>query len=454
MILLDWIPELLILVQFFVAMLSLNFKPVTYRSLPLVFSLFTLAGASFFLMRTDLAYFSPPEKILVSDSVTYFGRIFSLLLLILGSLSIHLHRGMVYLEKQRALLFVLFLCLFLDLGFMSNSILLYALAWLGSAISARNLILVESKLHEGWIKTIRQQAFGFSLLLGLFFAFFTISSLSSGSIYFSEYIEWVKLHHEKSFSLLGMGVILFALGSVMTHGNVFRGKSPFALACMNLVSFVMVSVFWLRIGIPFLNASEFLSKNAAQLFLGLLFSGFTIRYVVLAIRTTGHADWLSAILPSLCGIGWFSLVLGGDHSLPAFYILSLAFLITFLLAGYSFQEEKYQNKFLMVATIFALVGAPPLEMGHQFFRLMHEMISADLLPLAVVIALTWFGATASSIQKVGKIALFKCESGLNRKLISGEVLFFVLYLFIIVFLTASRAPLVTLLNEHPAINLW
>jgi formate hydrogenlyase subunit 3/multisubunit Na+/H+ antiporter MnhD subunit len=450
----NWLPELSIFLQLFVMLACLNFKPISYRSLPLLCSILTVITLGYFGSRTDLAFFDSPAKILISDSLSFFGRMFALLFLVMGSLNLHFHRELSFGAKQKATLFLLFFSLFLCGVFQANSVILMGVCWVGCYLSMTKLILIESKLSESWIQSIRQHTLPLSVILSLFLLLFVLVTQTSGSIYTSDFIEWIRHAQENQSVLIAAGGLILALGSLLLHGVVLQGKAPIALAMMNLFIWAATAVFWFRLGVPFLNESAILPKAIAQHFLGAMLTLFVLRYAVQAVRTQDHFRWLSAIYPATIGFGTFALLLNVDHALPAFYALSLSFLLTFFFVGQAFLETEYKNKTLTLFGLMALVGIPPFILGEQYFRLIHDTFEAGLLPITLILGLVWLTLSISVVQMLGKVILIKNGLGTYRKIQAQEIFFMAIYVVCVISLTALRLPLITLLNDHPLPYLW
>jgi hypothetical protein len=461
MTLLNWIPEIGILLQLFLAIGLLNFKPFTYRSLSLYVAVATFGLLVFFTMRTDLAHFDSSLKIIASDSFSYFGRLFSLLLVSFTAAYLHLHQKLSYEKKSKALIFVLFFAIFLGLLCWSGSILLLMLGWLGAFISVVNFILIESNLNENWIRALRQYTLPVSLILILFLTLFVMMVFGSGSLYFSDFFAWLEqVAQGKAAVPAAPGLIYFmsgvvlVLGSLLLHAFVINVAAPFGLSLFALFIFISSSAFWFRVGIPFLNISEVIPKIHAQQAIGFIFSLYSLRYAVRAVRTTHHFTWLSSVLFATIGIGSFLLLLGAEQALPTFYIMSLSFLFSFFFAGQTFQTDQYPHKPGMVLGVLALLGLPPLVMGDEYFKLIRNTIEGGLTPLAIIMVLTWFLLSVAAMQMLSKIILHKLDREISRKLNAGELFLIALYSICVITLTALKPALIVLLNEHPIPYLW
>jgi hypothetical protein len=450
----NWLPELCIFLQLFVMLTCLNFRSVIYRSLPLLSSGVSLITLAYFAWRSDLAFFDPPVKMLTSDSLATFGRMFALLCLGLGSLNLHFHRSLTFGAKQRATLFLLFFAFFLCGAFQANSILLFCVSWAGAYLSVARIILIESKLSESWIRSFRQHTLPLALIVCLFILLSVVMAQVTGSIYISDFVVWIKTAQDRHGLMLAVGGFILTIGSLLVHGMILQGEGPLSLALLNLFIWTTASLFWFRIGVPFLEESAMLPKEISQHVIGLMFGVFALRYSVQAFRTRSHFQWLSAIYPASIGMGFFVILLGVDRALPAFYILSLSYLFTFLFAGQAFLEIEYRNKALTVFGLLALIGFPPLVLGDQYFRLIRNTFEAGLLPLSILLVLIWFTLSVSVMQMLSKVILVKNGLITYRKIFAYEVLFIVIYTIGVISLTALRPALIALLNDHPVSYLW
>lgn len=451
---LNWLPEITIFIQLFLMLAFLNFKSVSDRSLPLMCTALTAVGLVYFGIRTDLLFFESPVKMLVSDSLSIFGRMFSLLFLIVGSLNLHFHRELSLGLKQKATLFLLFFSLFLCGLFLANSMILMSVCWAGCYLSVSNIVLIESNLSESWVRSLRRHSLPLTTIMTLFLVLFVVIAQTSGSIYTSDFMGWVKTANGQPLSLIAAGAVIVTLGALLLHGLVLQGRAPIALAMLNLFIMISTCVFWFRLGVPFLNESAIVPKEMARHFLGAILALFALRYSIQAIRTQDHFAWLSAIYPALIGFGTFALVLSVDQAFSAFCVLSLSYLFTFFFVGQAFLETEYRNKFSIIFALLALVGIPPFVLGEQHYRLVNETFQAGLPSLTLVLGLVWLISCVSVVQMLAKVILIKNGLETFRKLRRDEILFMVIYVLCVISLTALRPALITLLNDHPVSYLW
>jgi hypothetical protein len=457
--LLNWLPEIGILLQLFLAIGLLNFKPFTYRSLPLYAAIASFSLFAYFGWRTDLAHFDTALKIISSDSVSYFTRMFSLLLVSFAATYLHLHPNLSFEKKSKALVFVLFFSLFLNLMGLAGSLLLLTLGWFGAIVAVINFILIESHYQPKWIQAFRQHVLPLSIILILFCTLFVMMTFGSGSLYFTDFFAWLEqVHSGKTMVAAGlinlMSGVVVILGALLLHALVINVAAPFGLSLFALFIFMSSAIFWLRVGIPFLNVSALIPKLQAQQALGFIFGFFSIRYAVRAVQTTHHFTWLSSVLFSSVGIGLFLLLLGGDQALSTFYVVSLSFLFSFFFAGQGFQQEQFPHKAGILLSVLALLGLPPLILGEQYFKLIRNTIEGGLTPFAMIVVITWFLLSVAGVQMLSKITRHQLDKEVSRKLSAGELFLIALYSFCVITLTALKPALILLLNDHPIPYLW
>jgi hypothetical protein len=153
-------------------------------------------------------------------------------------------------------------------------------------------------------------------------------------------------------------------------------------------------------------------------------------------------------------MGLFSILLPSDRSLEAFQLVSLSLLFTFPLVSMAFLDRDYRLKGYTLFALFAVIGAPPLVLGEQFYRMIKQLIDNDDLIAGGLLGLIGFGLTLAAIQIIGKVILIRTPVDRRRKADPGELFFAFLYLAGIISLTAFKGPLLSLLNDHPLLNLW
>jgi hypothetical protein len=217
---------------------------------------------------------------------------------------------------------------------------------------------------------------------------------------------------------------------------------------------LMIQVFWLRVGVPFFSKAAFLGKQQAQLMIALVFGAFTLRYAYQAVRAKEHHRWFSAALPVLLGLGFFLCLLPADKILPAFFSISLSLLLTVALASHAFLDENYRKKGFITGALIALMGVPPLVLGDQYYRLIHDIVIGGNWVAGVLMIVSWFALVLAVIRMMGTVLLARNGAKELRALQRGEVFFIGLYLLCVIGLTLLRPDLYSLLKEHPLLNLW
>jgi K+-transporting ATPase A subunit len=100
------------------------------------------------------------------------------------------------------------------------------------------------------------------------------------------------------------------------------------------------------------------------------------------------------------------------------------------------------------------MGVPPLVLGDQFYRLIHDVVHAGNPVAGVLMILSWFGLVIAVVQIMGRVLLVRNGAKDGRSIHPSEWFFIALYLLCVISLTALRPALVPLLNEHPLLNLW
>ena len=188
MTLMNWLPEIFLLILLFSTLIIMNFGVLSYRSLSVLIASVSSGGLLYFLFRDDLAYFESPLKIILSDSLSHFGKIISLLSLIVFSLGFHFHRGLNFQSKQSSNLFLLFYSLFTIALFQTNSLVFFLGSAVGIYFSAMNLVLIESGQDQHWIILFRQRTLAIGIWAVLVAFLFSIGCYLFGSVYLSDWI--------------------------------------------------------------------------------------------------------------------------------------------------------------------------------------------------------------------------------------------------------------------------
>jgi hypothetical protein len=454
MTLLNWLPEIYLLILLFSTLVVMNFGVLSYRSLSVGIASFASVGLIYYVFRDDLAYFESPLKILLSDSLSHFGKILSLITLIVFSLGFHFHRGLSFQSKQSSNLFLLFYSFFTIVLFQANSLVLFLGAALGIYLCGMNLVLIESNKEQRWVALFRQRTLPVGLWGILISFIFVLGCNYFGSVYISDWITQVPKFSGSPASLFVFAFLVLLASTLPFGGLRYRGKAPLGISIICYSLFLVLSSFWLRFGIPFFSLSTLLSKNMAQMLLSLMIGGFTLRYAWHTIRTRDHQHWYSSALPASVGLSLFLIVLPGEQALPAFYCISLSLLFTFALISHAFLTEDYKHKTLLVVGVASLVGMSPLILGEQYYRLVRDAVASGNITAGVLMVVAWFGLTIAVTQKISKVLLVRNPLKARRKMFFSEMFFLAIYFLCVISLTVFRPGFVALLNERPAANLW
>ena len=454
MILLNWLPELILLALLFFTLILMNFGNLSYRSISLVITGVATFGLTYFVMREDLSYFESPLKVIISDSLSHFGKIISLLSLALFSLSVHFHRNLNYQEKQSSCLFLLFYSTFTIGLFQSNSLIFFLGSALGVYLSSMNLILIESGKDPEWVLLFRQRTVSVGLWAILISIIFILGTFLFGSVYLSDWIEVFGKYSGSELPLFGFGFLLFLASTIPLGGLRYEGKAPLGIAMLCYGFFLVLVVFWLRFTVPFFSLSSVMSKNLSQILLSLVIGGLTLRYGWNAIRAREHHRWYSSALPTVVGLCLFLVLLPSEHALPAFYCISFSLLFTFGLVSTSFISDTDSHKSIVLVGLIGLVGMSPFVLGELYYRLIRDAVASGNLVAGILMTLAWLGLTIAVIRKISSVLLTRSILKDRRKILLSEMFFVGIYFACVIGLTIFRSEFVTLLNERPVTNLW
>lgn len=454
MTILNLLPEWIIVICIFVSLIMVSFRVFSMGVLIPAVASTAVAGLAWFFSRSDLAHFEPVMPMICSDSLSYFGRLLSLLVLAVFSLGFHFHRELSVKEKQKSLLFTLFYSLFMCSMFLSQSLVLFTGSALGIYFCSMNLVLIESKGSGHWLRLFRFKAVSLGLWMVLALLLFVLSGYSLGSFFFNDWFEALAKGAASEWAQMMLLLLVVLVGVVPLASLRFIGEAPLGLGILSFGQMLVLQAFWFRVGIPFLNASTVLPKGWAQLMLAAILGGITLRAVYFLVRTRSHHTWVSSLFPILTGMSLFVVVLPGERALASFYLLALSYLFTFSLISHAFLTQDYHFKGLIVLALISAVGAPPLVMGERFYRLIHEIIETGNFIAGILMVVVWFGVALAAIQIIGKVLLVKVPQQDQRKIHPGEAFFLALFLVGVISLTVLQGPLTALLNEHPPLNLW
>ncbi len=453
MILMHFFPELLISLCLLGSLILLSLRVLSQGQLPVAVSAVSLAGLVYFGSRADLEFFESVIPMLRSDSLSYFGRLLSLLMVSVFAPGAYFHPGLRVRDKHQATLFLLFLSLFTNALFLSQSLVLFLGAAVGIHYCALHLIRIESGGASAWTRVFRVKSVTTGVWLCLGLVAFLVSAHLFGGVFFDSWIEGIRSGQGDWSRVVFLGLLIL-MGMLPLVGMRSIGKAPYSLGIFSFGTFLILGVFWFRIGVPSLQASEALPVPTARWMLSLLFGAIALRSVVSAFRTRDPDSWISAVFPVLVGLGLFTVLLPSDQSLPAFQRVALAALLTISLVSRVFLDPGFRLKWMAVFSLFAVFGAPPLFLGEQWFKMTRELIRAgDVIP-GIMAMVLWFGLAVATIQIIGKVLQGRISKDQIRKPDSGELFFLIVYLLGTAALMLFQGPLISLLNQHPLANLW
>jgi hypothetical protein len=454
MTLLNWLPEIYLLILLFATLIVMNFKILSYRSLSVAIASVTLVGMGYFLLRPDLAYFEPPTRVLISDSLSYFGRLLSLVTLIVFALGFYFHRTLNFEAKQNSNLFLLFYSFFTIGLFQTNSLVLFLGAALGIYLSSMNLILIESGRDPKWVNIFRQRALAIGIWALLVSFLFVLGTHLFGSVLISDWVLAFPKYSGSESALFAFGFLILLSSLIPLGGLLYIGNAPVGISILAYSLFLVLASFWLRLGVPFFSLAPLLHKNLAQVLVSLMIGAFTLRYAWHTIRTRERHRWYASALPTVVGLSLFLILLPGEQALSAFYCISLSLLFTFSLISHAFLSEDYRFKGMLVFALAAIVGLPPFILGEEFFRVIRNAVASGNMIAGILMGLSWFGLALGVVQKISQVLLVRNPEKVRRKIYPSEIFFIAIYLVCVISLTIFRVDLVALLNEHPALNLW
>ncbi len=451
---LSFLPETFLLIFLFFTLIIMNFRYLSHRSILMAIAGASSVGLFYFLLRQDLAYFASPIEVILSDSLSYYGRILSLVVLAVFSLGFHYHRGLSFQTKQSSGLFLLFYSLFVAGIFQSNSIVFFLACSLGIYICSMNLIFLESARDEHWILLFRQRMLPVGVWSLVVILLFAAGASLFGSIYISDWVNGFSKWAGSDIQLFVFGFLVLLAGVFPLAALRHEGRAPVGLAVLTFGSYLILSAFWLRVGIPFFSLAGLLSKTSAQALFSIILGVSALRFAWITLRTREHHRWFSSATATAVTLSLFLILLSSEQSAGAFFCITLALLFTFAFASHAFLDNEYGQKGPLLFSVCALLGAPPLILGEQFYRLVHEIVGAGNWSAGVLMMVSWFVFMAAAVQMMTKIMLARVSFGARRKVLWSELLFFSLYLFCVISLTAFRPVFVSFLNEHPVSNLW
>jgi hypothetical protein len=453
-ILLNFVPEIFIVMSLFGSLFLMAFSRHTRGAMPLLVSSVAFGGLLYFVLRPDLSFFDSPDSMILSDSMSFFLRLVALLALGAFSFGVFFHTGISVRDKQRSVLFLQFFSLFLCGMALSQNLVAFLVSALGIYISSMSITLIESAESPSWVTVFREKSVWFSIWAVLIAMLFVLSSSLFDSINFSTWPVALRDLSGQNWLMATFVVLVFLCGIVPSVSSVFVGKAPLGLAILAFGLLLVTSTFWIRIGVPVLGIFTEGANPVPRWILGVVLSFLAIRSAVYAILTREHHAWISAIYPVLGGIPVFSILLPGELAVPALFVLTIGTLFTLLLVSHAFLESEYRNKALILFALIAVPGAPPLVMGERYYQMIFDLLGSSNFVAAAGLAVVWLMLLLASTQIIGKILLVRVSKGNQRSFTRGEVFFLGFYLMGVIALSSLRPQLIAVLNRHPPLNLW
>jgi hypothetical protein len=453
-ILLSFLPEILvagtILVSLFLAVFALHSR----GALPVAVSVAAFTGLVYFIFRPDLSFFDGSQAMILSDSFSFFLRLLSLLILGGFSLSIYFHSDLSVRGKQRSVLFLQFFSLFLCGIALSQNLVVFLASSLGMYFCAANIVQVESSGEQSWVNVFRQKSVWVGAWSILMMVLFVVSAYSLRSIRFSDWSGALQSSGSGELAQASLVLLVMICGLMPFACSRFIGKAPVGLAILSFGILIITLCFWIRVGVPVLGAYSGVSKNVSRLFLGSAIAILTLRAAYDSIRTREHHSWLSSIYPVLSGMVFFSILLPGDRSVSALFVLTMGTLFTCILVSHAFLDSEYRNKTLVLIALVAVPGAPPLVMGDRYYQMIYDLLAVSNPIPALGMAMVWLVLLLASTQIIGKVLLVRVSKENQRPFTYGEAFFLAFYLIGVVTLSSLRPQLLSVLNRLPPQNLW
>ncbi len=454
MTLLNWLPEILLILQF-VLMVGLSGFRVATSSfwIGLVMTL-SFGGAIYYGAREDLLFFDSPIQHLYSDSVSRFFRLMGLVVAGMGAWQFGSKRGLSMDAKFRAILGTLAGGFFLSLASMSAHGLGVWIGVVGCLLSGTHLLLLESDSSLHWVLRYRRIGVALLFLVIPFFVLYFISAVSfttgSLTIFFSQ-IQSLSFLQQAS-----IGFFVVSIGFWMIHGFHVGGVAPSALPFYYLYVFGVAFLVWVRVVVPYFSQLSWIPKEMAQIFLGLLISSAALRYAWVSARTQDFARWSSYTLPALFSLAFFPLLLPTPLSTQIGFSLLIGVFMATQLLGRAFWGGAGRNPGFSVVAVLAGVGFPPLALGYQYFRVLRELHQHELVLLAVLFLISWFLISVAAVQMITKL-LRPEQVDLDTARGSGrweDWAFLSAMVLCVILMTAFGEDFIQRLNTQSIPNLW
>jgi hypothetical protein len=454
MILLSFLPEIIVAGSLLASLFVMAFSMPTRGALPVVVSLSSFGGLLYFLMRPDLSFFEGPDWMILSDSFSFFFRIAALLALGGFSLSIYFHGELSLRDKQRGILFLQFFAIFMCGIGITGNLAGFMVSAAGMYFCAVNVVLVESRGAQSWIRIFREKSINLGIWLLLIILLFLVSTRLFHSIGFGDWIPVLKGFKSLEWAHSSLILLIILCGVMPYAGSRLTGRAPVGLAVLAFATLMVSQAFWIRVGVPVLSVLPGVPTEVSKWFLGAVFGFLGLRAAWEALRTREHHEWISAVYRALGGMVLFAILLPGNQAVSALFILTPGMLFTLMLAAHAFQDSEYGNKTLILLSLVAVSGAPPLVMGDRYYQMISDLLVASNPVAALGLALVWLMLVLASTQIIGKVILVRVSKENQRPFARGETVFLIFFLSGVIALSALRPQILAVLNRHLPGNLW
>lgn len=454
MTLLNWIPEILILIQFSLVLGGTSFRITSSHFLIFLSGLLSIFGFIYYGVRPDLMNFESPLLILSSDAVSRYCRLISLLLVAVGSWQLALHSGLSVVAKLRGLMGMIAGAFFLCLMSESNHLVSTYIGVVGLFVSGMNLILVESHSSPAWTRYFKKTTFSILLITLVFLTLFLFSEFLAGTGYLDGFIAGMKTAPE--MVRMFMGFILLFFGFWILHGVRVVGNAPLALPYFNLFCFFAAIIFWIRVEVPFFSQFGLFNKMTSQSVLGVLMTSASLRYSLASARTQDSTRWLSNVLSALFSLSLYPLLLTSGDAFKILFTLLIGLLMTTTLLGRAFLGGPDRNRWFSVVAVLAGVGFPPLTLGFQYFLVLKQLHAAELAPFAIAFLISWFFIAIAAVQMITQILRDRRvgDAVLTSSGHRADWTLLTLVVLCVIMMTAFGESLIERLNTQPVPNLW
>ena len=396
-----------------------SLKRMANSALILSYSLISILAVGYFWYRSEGNGGEAPFASIVLDSLSFYGRSLGLFWFSFAGIYLVFHQGLSLKRKVKFVTLLLFFFIFFDALFLSKTILMYWVTWVGGLFALGFMIVLESE--EGQIRSalLRQSAV-MAMVVGLVSILFNFFSDS------------------KDFALILGWIISFGYPMSSVQIRSFLAKSPLAQAWFFLWIYFSGGVFWIRFGLPLLNDQMDL--------IGFMFSLTALHAALVSVRTSNGAVWLGSTLLALVHLSWFSLLVNLEQGVSLFYLIGMGSVPLFTFAGYAFHLESPYLKRAKVAVTLGLIGFLPFVTANLYFSLLSLLIEHNFLIFAGVCILVWFLLCVSATQQIGTLMVERKsrEQGLPY----GSLLLFI-FLVTIIAMAGLKQPLLQLLNHRP-----